>query len=62
MVHRGTGIYRALFIISFLIALTLVFFSLSFDATTSVALLIIGLFFFMIAFSYFHLSGQENRS
>ena len=62
MVRRGTGIYRALFIISFLIALVLVFFSLSFNTTTSVALLIISLFFFVIAFSYFHLSGQENRS
>ncbi len=62
MVRRGTGIYRVLFIISFLIALALVFFSLSFNATTSAALLIISLFFFVIAFSYFHLSGQENRS
>lgn len=62
MVRRGTGIYRVLFIISFLIALTLVFFSLSFNTTASIALLIISLFFFVIAFSYFHLSGQENRS
>ncbi|MEO8957103.1 MAG: hypothetical protein ACR2H5_09950 [Ktedonobacteraceae bacterium] len=62
MVRRGTGIYRVLFIISFLIALVLVFFSLSFNTTASIALLIISLFFFVIAFSYFHLSGQENRS
>lgn len=60
MVRRGTTIYRVLFIVSLIIALALVYLSFSFDTTTSLAILIISAFPFIIAFSYFSLSVQEN--
>ena len=60
MVRRGTAIYRTLFIVWFVIALVLVALSFYLDATTSIALLIISAFPFIIAFSYFSLSTQEN--
>lgn len=62
MVRRGTLIYRVLFIVSLIIALALVYLSFSFDFTTSLAILIISAFPFIIALSYFSLSMQENQN
>jgi len=62
MVRRGTVIYRILFIVSLLIALALVALSFSLDFTTSMAMLVISAFLFIIAFSYFSLSVQENKN
>lgn len=61
MVRRGTVIYRILFIVSLLIALALVALSFSLDFTTSMAMLVISAFLFIIAFSYFSLSVRENQ-
>lgn len=62
MVRRGTVIYRILFIVSLVIALVLVGWSFSVDLTTSLAILTISAFLFIIAFSYFSLSVQENKN
>jgi hypothetical protein len=61
MVYRGNAIYRILFIVSLLIALALVVSSLYLNFVTQATTLIISVFFFILAFSYFNLSVQENK-
>ncbi len=58
MVYRSNTLYEILSLISFVITLVLVLSSLSFDLPVRYALLIVSLFFLIMAFAYFHLSHQ----
>ena len=63
MVYRSNNLYKTLAFLFFLLAVLIVLGSLA--LVTSVdfqaAFIVIGLFIFVISFSYFNLSRQENK-
>ncbi len=62
MVHRSANLYKGLGVISVVVALLVILLGLQFADYIRNALLVVSLFFFIIAGSYFYLSGQEGYS
>jgi hypothetical protein len=63
MVYRSSNLYKTLAIVFFLVAVFIVLGSLAFVTTTyfQAAFIVVGMFVFVISFSYFNLSRQESK-
>ena len=63
MVYRGNNLYKTLAFLFFLLAVLIVLgsFALVTSVDFQVAFIVISLFIFVISFSYFNLSRQENK-
>jgi heme A synthase len=63
MVYRSTNLYKTLAFLFFLLAVLIVLgsFALVTSVDFQAAFIVIGLFIFVISFSYFNLSRQENN-
>lgn len=57
MVHRHNTLYAVLAVINFIIALALILASFALEVAWFYAMLIISVFFLVLAFSYFQLSS-----
>ncbi|HLH63873.1 MAG TPA: hypothetical protein VKV20_19515 [Ktedonobacteraceae bacterium] len=63
MVYRSNNLYAALGVLFFLIGVFIVLgsFALATSADFQTAYIVIGMFIFVISFSYFSLSRRENK-
>ncbi len=63
MVYRSNNLYKTLAFLFFLLAVLIVLGSFAFVTPVDfqAAFIVIGLFIFVISFSYFNLSRQENK-
>lgn len=63
MVYRSNNLYKTLAFLFFLLAVLIVLGSFAFVTSVDfqAAFIVISLFIFIISFSYFNLSRQENK-
>nr|BBH93283.1 hypothetical protein KTA_14820 [Thermogemmatispora argillosa] len=61
MVYRSVGLYRLLGVLALVVTLLVVWLGWQFEVAIRNALLIMCLFFLVIACMYFHLGNEEAR-
>ncbi|MBX5451467.1 hypothetical protein [Thermogemmatispora sp.] len=61
MVYRSVGLYRVLGVLGLVATLLVVWLGWQFEVAIRNALLIVSLFFLVIACMYFHLGNEEAR-
>ncbi|WP_376794536.1 hypothetical protein [Thermogemmatispora sp.] len=61
MVYRSVALYRTLGLVSLVVTLLVIWLGWQFEVAIRNALLIVSLFFLVIACMYFHLGNEEAR-